>query len=89
MNYEDKDITLTVPDHWDDRSVIAFSAPKDPKTSMVPNIVMTREKPNAGETPEPETPGAKTPVVMDDKGGIVTVFSPARKGMYIPRAPRP
>jgi hypothetical protein len=49
MRYEDKDIALDVPDHWDDRSVIAFSAPPDEKKQLVPNVVITREKPNAGE----------------------------------------
>jgi hypothetical protein len=51
MNYEDKDIALEVPDHWDDRSVIAFSAPTtDSKTPIMPNVVVTREKPKPGET---------------------------------------
>jgi hypothetical protein len=49
MNYEDKEIALEVPDHWEDRSIIAFSAPADPKKPMVPNVVITREKPNPGE----------------------------------------
>jgi hypothetical protein len=50
MNYEDKDIAITVPDHWEDRSIVAFSAPTDPKKPIVPNVVITREKPQPGET---------------------------------------
>jgi hypothetical protein len=49
MKYEDKDIALEVPGHWDDRSVIAFSAPSDEEKQLVPNVVITREKANAGE----------------------------------------
>lgn len=50
MNYQDRDVAFKVPDHWDDRSVIAFSAPKDPKKPVAPNVVVTREKPNHGES---------------------------------------
>jgi hypothetical protein len=49
MRYEDKDIAIEVPDHWDDRSVIAFAAPMDDKTPIMPNVVITRENPKPGE----------------------------------------
>jgi hypothetical protein len=52
MQYEDKDISFAMPDTWEDRRIIAFSAPKPSIKAVVPNLVLSREKPNPGESLE-------------------------------------
>ncbi len=38
-----RDICMDVPDDWQDRTIVAFSAPLKPKQTVAPNIVVTRD----------------------------------------------
>ena len=48
--YEQNDLAFDVPRDWDDRSVIAFTAPVKPGRVTSPNFVVTREAMSATET---------------------------------------
>jgi hypothetical protein len=47
--YEGKDLTFEVPDEWEDRSVVAYSAPTSRANPNAPNVVVTRDKLGNGE----------------------------------------
>ncbi|WP_437647137.1 DcrB-related protein [Sorangium sp. So ce362] len=46
---ENTDVSFDVPRDWEDRSVVAFSAPAKPGQGMAANLVMTRDTLAAGE----------------------------------------
>jgi hypothetical protein len=48
--HEDKYLGLDVPRLWEDRSITAFAAPSDAKRDGTANMVVTRDKPAAGES---------------------------------------
>jgi hypothetical protein len=41
--YQGPDATFDVPTDWDDKSIVAFSAPSKPN-AVVPNVVFTKDK---------------------------------------------
>ena len=47
--YEHPDISFDIPRGWEDRSVIAFSAPTPPGATTAPNVVLTRDRLEPGE----------------------------------------
>ncbi|AUX27741.1 uncharacterized protein SOCEGT47_083390 [Sorangium cellulosum] len=47
--YEHSDVSFDVPRDWEDRSVVAFSAPARAAQAMAANLVMTRDTLAAGE----------------------------------------
>jgi hypothetical protein len=47
--YQGADLSFDVPNDWDDKSIVAFSAPAKPGT-IVPNITLTRDKMKPEET---------------------------------------
>lgn len=47
--YQGVDLSFDVPNDWDDKSIVAFSAPAKPGT-IVPNVVLTRDKTKPNET---------------------------------------
>ena len=49
MRYQLPDISLQVPDPWQNRSIIAFAAPLEPGQSVAPNVVVTREQVAPGQ----------------------------------------
>ncbi len=49
--YQGADATFDVPNDWEDKSIVAFSAPAKPST-LVPNVVLTKDKLKANESLE-------------------------------------
>ena len=47
--YQGADASFDVPNDWDDKSIVAFSAPAKPNT-LVPNVVLTKDKMKADES---------------------------------------
>jgi hypothetical protein len=41
FNYTARDFSFSAPDGWQDRSIVAFSAPLKPKQTVMPNVVLT------------------------------------------------
>ena len=50
MRYSDATIQFDVPDHWQDKTIIGFSAPRTSSKLPTDAIVVTREKPEPGDT---------------------------------------
>ncbi|NUQ77981.1 MAG: DUF1795 domain-containing protein [Polyangiaceae bacterium] len=48
--YDSRDISFDVPRHWEDRTMVAFSAPPRPGQATAPNLVMTRDSLGPGES---------------------------------------
>lgn len=48
--YDSRDVTFDVPRHWDDKTLVAFSAPARPGQATAPNLVMTRDTLGPGDT---------------------------------------
>ena len=46
--YQGADASFDVPSDWEDKSIVAFSAPRKPG-AIVPNVVMTKDKMKADE----------------------------------------
>ncbi len=51
--YKGQDVAFEVPDNWHDRTIAAFAAPLQPKQTVAPNFVLTRDM-----VPENDPPGA-------------------------------
>lgn len=49
--YQGADATFDVPNDWEDKSIVAFSAPPKPST-LVPNVVLTKDKLKPNESLE-------------------------------------
>lgn len=47
--FNGRDVCIEVPDDWQDRTIIAFSSPLQPKQTVAPNIVLTRDSIGANE----------------------------------------
>ena len=47
--YETPEVSFDAPNDWEDKTVVAFSAPPKPG-AIVPNVVLTKDKLKAGET---------------------------------------
>ncbi|HZF53167.1 MAG TPA: DcrB-related protein, partial [Polyangiaceae bacterium] len=41
--YDSRDLAFDVPRHWEDKTLVAFSAPARPGQATAPNLVMTRD----------------------------------------------
>jgi hypothetical protein len=50
MRFEQGGIAFEVPRHWEDRSIVAFAAPKAPGQEQSSNLVMTRDQLLDGES---------------------------------------
>lgn len=48
--YDARDVAFDVPRHWDDKTMVAFSAPPRPDQATAPNLVMTRDRLAPGDT---------------------------------------
>jgi hypothetical protein len=48
MRHEGKDVAFDVPRDWEDKTVVAFSAPG--RAGVAPNVVVTRDALGEGET---------------------------------------
>lgn len=48
--YEQRDVSFDVPRHWDDKTLVAYAAPKRPGESSSASLVMTRDAMRNGET---------------------------------------
>ena len=44
------DLSFDVPDEWENKSIVAFAAPRQPGKVIQPNIVVTRDTLPAGQT---------------------------------------
>lgn len=47
--HEQRDISFDVPRHWDDKTIVAYSAPAAPGQAVAANLVMTRDALKDGE----------------------------------------
>lgn len=52
--YQGTDASFDVPNDWEDKTIVAFSAPAKPNT-LVPNVVLTKDKLKPEETIEQYT----------------------------------
>jgi hypothetical protein len=48
--HEQKEISFDVPRHWEERTIVAFAAPKEPAQAVAANLVMTEDRLRDGET---------------------------------------
>ena len=48
--YDSRDVAFDVPRHWEDKTLVAFSAPARPGQATAPNLVMTRDTLGPGDT---------------------------------------
>ena len=48
--YDSRDLAFDVPRHWEDKTLVAFSAPARPGQATAPNLVMTRDRLGPSDT---------------------------------------
>lgn len=48
--YESKDVSFDVPRDWDEKTIVAFSAPLQPNSQVTSNVVLTRDALGTSDT---------------------------------------